>query len=192
MEKSLTNKEVKFMDNQVEIAITIKETFDSLYKLGYFLVDLNSICNFSEKINRQSIEDAKKEKKYRFGITSRFLNKDSLDIIKLTEFKQGSFFALIVAPIIVGIVLMIISKYINQELYENKVEINISNVTVNNFIINTYSDNKSLEKNIDDIMQKLKDENLINQNSIIYDKAGKKILLNNIERIKGQLVNKNW
>jgi hypothetical protein len=180
------------MENQIEVAITVNETFNSLCKLGYFLVDLNSICNFSEKLNKQNIEDAKKTKKYSFGITSRFLNKDSLEIIKLTEFKQGSLFTLIVAPIIVGVVLMIISKYINHESNQNKIEIKINNQTINNFIINTYNDNNSLEKNFDDIVQKLKDENLISQYSIIYDKDGKKILLNNIERIKGQLINKNW
>lgn len=39
------------MEENNEIRITVKETFDSLYKLRYFLIDLNSICNFSTKIN---------------------------------------------------------------------------------------------------------------------------------------------
>jgi hypothetical protein len=180
------------MGNEIQIKMTVNETFDSLYKLGYFLVDLNSICNFSYKINRQSIENAKKQKKYSFGITSRCLNKDSLDIIKLEKFSQGSFTAVFVAPLIVGIILLLIDKYINKDRNQKKIEIITNNVTINNIVINNYNNNLSFTENKKNILLELKDRNILTQNSILYDKDGDKILLHNIERIKGQLIDENW
>jgi hypothetical protein len=180
------------MENVVEIKITVKETFDSLYKLGYFLIDLNSICNFTERLNKQKIEDAKSIKKYTYGITSRFLNKDSLDTIKLISFSQGSFIALFIAPLIVGVILKIVDKYINQERDHNKISITINNPTIINVINNEYSEKRQLSDNIDCIVKKLKEENLLAQDSIIYDKNGKKILEKNVERLKGEIINENW
>jgi len=130
------------MEGNMEIRININEKFDSLYKLGYFLVDLNSICNFAKKINNQSVEDAKKVKKYSYGITSRYHNKDSLDDIKLLEFNQGSFLALFVAPTIVGVILLIIEKYINRGQKRNIVEIQINNPIITN-IVNVKFDGES-------------------------------------------------
>jgi hypothetical protein len=180
------------MENYVEIKISVKETFDSLYKLGYFLIDLNSICNFTEKLNKQKVEEAKLIKKYTYGITSRFLNKDSRDSIKLISFSQGSFFALFIAPLIVGVILIIIDKYINQERNQNKINITINNQTIINIINNEYNEKRQLSSNIDCIVKKLKEQNLLTQYSIIYDKNGKEILEKNIERLKGEIVNENW
>jgi len=179
------------MEEKLEIGININETFDSLYKLGYFLVDLNSICNFSEKLCKQNIEDTKK-KKYSYGITSRYLNKDSLDNIKLLSFKQGSFFSLIVAPLIVGVVLLILKMYINQEKNNEKIEITINNPTINNIVINNFNQQQTLENNFDHIFKELSDKKLVNHNFSIYNNEGKKILLHNMKRIKGQLVDNKW
>jgi hypothetical protein len=180
------------MEENLEVNITVNEKFDSLYKLGYFLIDLNSICNFSVKINKQNIEDARKSKKYSFGITSRYLNKDSLDNIKLIEFNQGSLLVTIIAPVIVGVILMIINKYVNQEQYQNKIEITVKNQIINNTVNINFNSNSSLNENLDNILKKLADEKIVDQYGIIYDEDGKKILLHNIERLKGQLVNENW
>jgi hypothetical protein len=180
------------MEDKVEIRCRINEPFDSLYKLGYFLVDLNSICNFCNKLNIQHIEDAKKEKKYPYGITSRYLNKDSLDVIKLVEFKQGSFLALFVAPVIVGVLLVLFEKYINQKQNQNKIEININNQTIINIIDKTYDPSKSFEQNFDNSVKILSGENKLYENNILYDRNGKKILFNNIERIKGQITDGKW
>jgi hypothetical protein len=183
---------MKEIMKDIGIEIIVKETFNSLYKLGYFLVDLNSICNFSEKINSQRIEDAKKSKKYSFGITSRYLNKNSLHSIKLVEFSQGSFFVSIIAPIIVGIILLIITKYINQGQNQNKMEIKTDNLTINNIININFNDNLPLSGNFENIMNELEKQKIIDQYSIIYDQDGKKILFHNIDRLKEQLGNKNW
>jgi hypothetical protein len=180
------------MEGNIEVKITVKEKFDSLYKLGYFLIDLNSICNFSVKMNKQNIEEVKKPKKFSHGITSRMSNKDSLDIIKLVEFSQGSFLATIVAPLIVGIILIIITKYINQGQNQNKVEIIINNPTINNFVNINFNSNLSLNENFDNILKGLVNKKLLDECNIIYDKDGKKILFHNIERLKGQLIDENW
>ena len=180
------------MEENLEVKITVKETFDSLYKLGYFLIDLNSICNFSAKINKQNVEDIRKPKRFSYGITSRYLNKDSLDNIKLVEFSQGSFNATITAPLIVGIVLKVIDKYINQGQNHTKIEVTINNPTFINIINNNFNSNVSLNENLNNVITEAKKQNLIGECNIIYDEDGKKILFHNIDRLKGQLINENW
>ena len=180
------------LENRIKIKISVNEKFDSLYKLGYFLVDLNSICNFAIKINKQDYESAKKIKKYSYGITSRYLNKNSLDIIQLEEFSQGSLLSNIVAPVIVGVILLIAGKYINQGLNQNKVEITINDIQINN-IINFHFDNKlTLDENTNKILSELINEKLLTEYGIYYDEDGKKILFHNIERLKKQINNGNW
>jgi hypothetical protein len=181
------------MDNNVEIKCKINEKFDSIYKLAYFLVDFNSICNFCHKLNEQSIEEAKlHEKKYSFGITSRYLNKNSLETIKLKEFNQGSLIALFFAPIVVGVLLKIIEKYINKDSSKPKIEVNINNYNIVNIINSNYSDNKSPESNFDEIITALKENDYMDQTSILYDQNGKRVLFKNIDRIKGQLIDQQW
>jgi hypothetical protein len=180
------------MEENLEVRITVKETFDSLYKLGYFLIDLNSICNFSAKINKQNVEEARKSKKTSFGITSRNYNKDSLEIIKLVEFSQGSFLATIIAPLIVGIILIVITKYINQGQNQNKIEVIVNNQTINNIVNVSFNSNLSLNENFDNVLNELVNKKLVDQCSIIYNEDGKKILFHNIDRLKGQLVDKKW
>jgi len=180
------------MKENIEINISVNEKFDSLYKLGYFLVDLNSICNFTEKINRQNIEDVKKPKKFSYGITSRKFNKDSLETIRLVEFKQGSFYTTIVAPLIVGVILSIIEKYINQEQTQNILNININDTIIVNKINNIYNSNVSINENLNNILNELVKDNLLNESNLLYDEKEKKILIKNIDRMKGQLIDKKW
>jgi hypothetical protein len=182
------------MENKTEFSLKINEKFDSLYKLGYFLIDLNSILNFSDKINKQNIEDAKKPKGYKFGITSRYLNKDSLDTIKLVKFEQGSLITVIIAPIIVTVVAAIIVKYINKDsdTTHPKIEITINNQTIHNIVVNNINNNTSISNNLDTVINSLKKENLLGQDSILYNSNGKELISKNIERLKGQLIDENW
>jgi len=173
---------------RVTISIKANGKFNSLYKLAYFLVDLNSICNFAYKINNQSKEDAK-TKKYQYAITSRNLNKESLEIIELIEFGQGSFHTSYIAPIIVGIVIVVATKYINQE-QNNKIEITTNNITINNINVHThnyeynnYDYNCSLFiQDINDAIKKL--ENQLEQQGLLYDEEGKRKLFQSIVRLK--------
>jgi hypothetical protein len=41
-------------------------------------------------------------------------------------------------------------------------------------------------------VERLKKEDLIRGSGLLYDKDGKKILTKNIDRIKGQILNKKW
>jgi hypothetical protein len=106
------------MENRIQITLKINQEFDSLYKLGYFLIDINSVLNFCNKINKQTMEEANKKKKYRLGITSRYFNKESLDDIKIIRFQQGSLILEILCEVIAGVILILIGKYINKG--ENK------------------------------------------------------------------------
>jgi hypothetical protein len=87
--------------------LTVNQEFDSLYKLGYFLIDINSILTFGTKINKQTIEEAEKHKKYHLGITSRYFNKDSLDNIIIEKFQQGSLLLQLIGDFLKGVFLLI-------------------------------------------------------------------------------------
>jgi len=50
------------MENKIQIRLKVNQEFDSLYKLGYFLIDINSILTFGTKINKQKTEEAGKQK----------------------------------------------------------------------------------------------------------------------------------
>jgi hypothetical protein len=115
------------VENKIQITLRVNQEFDSLYKLGYFLIDINSVLNFCDKINKQTIEEANKQKKYNLGITSRYLNKDSLENIKIVRFQQGSLILEIICEIIVGVILIIIGKYINKGENKEKIEVIINN-----------------------------------------------------------------
>jgi hypothetical protein len=61
-----------------------------------------------------------------------------------------------------------------------------------NIIENNFNDQLTLEKNIEHIVGKLKTKNIISESGLLYDKDGKKILIKNIDRIKGQIINEKW
>ena len=180
------------MENKIQINLKVNQEFDSLYKLGYFLIDINSIITFGAKINKQTMEEAKKQKKYNLGITSRFLNKDSLNNIKIDKFQQGSLLLQISGEIIAGVILIIIGKYINQNENKEKINITINNTQIINIIENNFNKQISLDENIDNIIKELHKEKIIMENGLLYDKDGKKILTKNVERIKGQIINQKW
>jgi hypothetical protein len=180
------------MENKIQITLSVNQEFDSLYKLGYFLIDINSVLNCCNKINRQTVEDANKQKKYNLGITSRYLNKESLDNIKIVKFQQGSLILEIICEIIVGVILIIIGKYINKGENKEAITVTINNPQIFNITENNFNDQLPLEKNIEHIIEKLKKENIISESGLLYDKDGKKILIKNIDRIKGQIIDKKW
>jgi hypothetical protein len=181
------------MENKIQISLRVNQEFDSLYKLGYFLIDINSILTFGTKINKQTIEEAKKQKKYNLGITSRYLNKGSLDNIKIEKFQQGSLFLQLICEIIVGVIVIIIGKYINQNENREKIEVTvINNHQIINIIESNFDKQVSLDINIDNIIKELHKEKIIMEDGLLYDKDGKKILIKNIERIKGQMINQKW
>jgi hypothetical protein len=180
------------MENKIQITLKVNQEFDSLYKLGYFLIDINSVLNFCNKINNQTIEEANKPKKYNLGITSRYLNKDSLDDIKIVKFKQGSLILDIVCGVIVGVILLIIGKYINKGENKGNIEVTINNPQIVNITNNNFDVQLPLEKNIEKIIEQLHKEEFIVGSGLLYDKDGTKIIRKNIDRIKGQIINKKW
>jgi hypothetical protein len=180
------------VENKIQITLKVNQAFDSLYKLGYFLIDINSVLNFCNKINKQRMEEANKPKKYNLGITSRYLNKDSLEDIKIIKFQQGSLILEILCEIIVGVILIIIGKYINRGENKGKMEITINNPKIYNIVENNFDNQLPLDRNIENIVEKLKNENFLSESGLLYDKDGKKILVKNIDRIKGQILNEKW
>jgi hypothetical protein len=180
------------VENRIQITLKVNQSFDSLYKLGYFLIDINSVLNFCNKINKQTMEEANKPKKYNLGITSRYLNKDSLDNIKIIKFQQGSLILEIFCEIIVGVILIIIGKYINRGENKEKIKIAINNPKIYNIIENNFNNQLPLDRNIENIVENLRKENIISESGLLYDKDGKKILIKNIDRIKGQILNERW
>jgi len=179
------------MEKNVKIKIAVNEKFDSLYKLGYFLVELNSICNFSVLLNEQSKELDKLYKNKTFDITSRDFNQSSHNNIKLKNFSQGSFVALIVAPVIVGVILMIIEKYTNKKngkKHGDTINIFINNVQIIKNVNITFNEKLPPEENINNIVTVLKEKKLIDKNGIIYNKEGKKILINQINKLNEHLI----
>jgi hypothetical protein len=180
------------MENKIQISLKVNQEFDSLYKLGYFLIDINSILTFVTKINKQTIEEAGKQKKYSLGITSRNFNKDSLDNIKIEKFQQGSLLLQLTSDIIVGVILIIIGKYINQNENKEKINVTINDTQIPDLIEKNFDKQVSLDENIDNIIKELHKEKIIMGNGLLYDKDGKKILTKNVERIKGQIINQKW
>jgi uncharacterized membrane protein YraQ (UPF0718 family) len=187
------------MENTIEMVLHINEKFDSLYKLGYFLIDFNSICNFTCKINEQNIEESKKDKRYTFGITTRRLNKNSIESFHLLDFRQGSFVATVVVPIIVGVIIGVIVEYINSKIRDvrqnqPKIEIHFhgDNNTINNYVVNNYDKKKPLEENIANVVKELYENRVIENCGLLYDENGRKIIAKNVERLKGQLIDKLW
>jgi hypothetical protein len=180
------------MENKLQISLTVNQEFDSLYKLGYFLIDINSILTFGNKINKQTIEEAEKHKKYHLGITSRYFNKDSLDNIKIEKFQQGSLLLQLIGELIIGVLLLIIAKYINQNENKEKINVTINNIQITNIIEKYFDKRKSLDENFETIIKELNKEGIIMENGLLYDKDGKKILIKNMERIKGQIINQKW
>ena len=181
------------MENKIKISLKVNHKFDSLYKLGYFLIDINSIVTFCSKINMQTAEEGKKQKKYRLGITSRYFNKDSIDDIKIEKFQQGSLVLELICGIIVGVIVTIIGKYINKDENQDKMEVTIiNNPKIVNIIENNYINKVPLDENINKIINELYKENIIMENGLLYDEDGKKIIIKNIDRIKGQIINNKW
>jgi hypothetical protein len=186
----------------VEISIKVNAKFDSLYKLGYFLIDLNSLCNFTQKINIDKLQN----KPYK-ALTARHNNKDSLETIQLISFEQGSFISNILAPLAVGLILMFFGKHINKDKNKPKIEININinsnnNVNLRNAgdinntnitnIGNTYNAEKSPGDNLLKMLQKAKEEGFCDTENIIHNEEGRKELIKIIERIEKEIVNDKW
>jgi hypothetical protein len=175
------------MEQKVNIDIKVNAEFDSLYKLGNFLVNLNAICNFATKINENDLSAFK----FR-GITSRRLTWDSVDTIQLKEYRQGSFIATIAADVISGVILLLLAKYINRDQDTPKFETKVSNQTVINIVNITYRDNVPFDENMAEVFKKLKKQGVIEKEYLVYDKNGKKLLWDNIDRMKGALVDGYW
>jgi len=192
-------KQEKRIENEVSISLKVECEFNSLYKLAYFLVDLNSICSLAHKINSQSKEKAAQTKKYR-GMTYRNLNKDNLKLIKLREFRKGCFFTSLVTSLISTAIVGAFVNYYNRKNKKRekkrKIDMTINGgIIINNgTIINDgkiinminrhirdneysgYDDELSLRRYIERMAQEMVYEKLLKESGILYDEEGKKQL----------------
>nr|WP_320131703.1 hypothetical protein [uncultured Holophaga sp.] len=183
---------------EIPLSIYLPKHFDNISDLGYTLVDIHSIINAFHHITTTQVTSK------RLPVTSRNFNKKRKQLIRLIDFRSGSFGADLLVSILSGIVLKFIDKLIfnqqeamginislnNNRLFKVEIHDHDQKQLIDDIVNRTQIAPNNTSQSIANLIDEINREQLLGTVTLTYNQTGLTILSDNIQRL-GQLLDTN-